>query len=99
MRYQVEISKENQLLFKVDIDNINQDKCEASLETVLTKFPKTEGYQRHVLVSDSETRYLKAQKSALKYWQRFRYLSHWVSTNAVLSHAVWQISFSDKEGI
>ncbi|WP_440889052.1 hypothetical protein [Vibrio sp. WZ-1] len=28
MRYQVEISKENQLLFKVDIDNINQDKCE-----------------------------------------------------------------------
>ncbi|GAK21074.1 hypothetical protein JCM19052_1604 [Vibrio sp. JCM 19052] len=40
MRYQVEISKENQLLFKVNIDNINQDKCEASLENVLTKFLK-----------------------------------------------------------
>ncbi len=39
MRYQVEISKENQLLFKVDIEDINQNKCETSLETVLTKFP------------------------------------------------------------
>lgn len=66
MRYQVEISKENQLLFKVDIDNINQYKCEASLETVLTKFPKTEGYQRHVLVSDSETRYLKSTEKRIE---------------------------------
>ncbi|MEH0697338.1 hypothetical protein [Vibrio owensii] len=66
MRYQVEISKENQLLFKVDIDNINQDKCEASLETVLTKFPKTEGYQRHVLVSDNETRYLKSTEKHIE---------------------------------
>ncbi|EKO3862673.1 hypothetical protein [Vibrio owensii] len=66
MRYQVEISKENQLLFKVDIDNINQDKCEASLEAVLTKFPKAEGYQRHVLVSDSETRYLKSTEKRIE---------------------------------
>ncbi|ODM58592.1 hypothetical protein BC455_12680 [Vibrio harveyi] len=66
MRYQVEISKENQLLFKVDIDNIKQDKCEASLETVLTKFPKAEGYQRHVLVSDSETRYLKSTEKHIE---------------------------------
>ncbi len=66
MRYQVEISKENQLLIKVDIDNINQDKCKASLETVLTKFPKAEGYQRHVLVSDSETRYLKSTKKRIE---------------------------------
>lgn len=66
MRYQVEISKENQLLFKVDIDTISQDKCEASLETVLTKFPKAEGYQRHVLVSDSETRYLKSTEKRIE---------------------------------
>ena len=66
MRYQVEISKENQLLFKVDIDTINQDKCEASLETVLTKFPKAEGYQRHVLVSDSETRYLNSTEKRIE---------------------------------
>ncbi|SUP40098.1 Uncharacterised protein [Vibrio owensii] len=66
MRYQVEVSKENQLLFKVDIDNINQEKCEASLETVLTKFPKAEGYQRHVLVSGSETRYLKSTEKRIE---------------------------------
>lgn len=66
MRYQVEISKENQLLFKVDIEGINQNKCEASLETVLTKFPKTEGYQRHVLVSDSEIRYLKSTEHTME---------------------------------
>jgi hypothetical protein len=46
MRYQVEISKENQLLFKIDIDNINQEICEISLKTVLAKFPHLEGYQR-----------------------------------------------------
>ncbi|PMH27987.1 hypothetical protein BCU71_05335 [Vibrio lentus] len=66
MRYQVEISKENQLLFKVDIEGINQSKCETSLETVLAKFPKTEGYQRHVLVSDSETRYLKSTEHTME---------------------------------
>ncbi|ROR26648.1 hypothetical protein FB440_11146 [Vibrio crassostreae] len=66
MRYQVEISKENQLLFKVDIEGINQSKCETSLETVLTKFTKTEGYQRHVLVSDSETRYLKSTEHTME---------------------------------
>ncbi|MBN8155120.1 hypothetical protein J0J30_13810 [Vibrio vulnificus] len=66
MRYQVEISKENQLLFKVDIDNINPAKCETSLETVLAKFPKTEGYQRYVLVSDSETRYLKSTEKRIE---------------------------------
>ncbi|MEZ9289805.1 hypothetical protein AB4251_18625 [Vibrio lentus] len=66
MRYQVEIWKENQLLFKVDIEDINQNKCETSLETVLTKFPKTEGYQRHVLVSDSETRYLKSTEHTME---------------------------------
>ncbi|MFA0552926.1 hypothetical protein AB4538_18960 [Vibrio lentus] len=66
MRYQVEISKENQLLFKVGIEDINQSKCEISLETVLTKFPKTEGYQRHVLVSDSETRYLKSTEHTME---------------------------------
>ncbi|MCG9604070.1 hypothetical protein PZ937_07490 [Vibrio alginolyticus] len=60
MRFQVEISKQNQLLFKVDIENIDRSKCEASLDTVLAKFSIEEGYQRHVLVSDSETRYLKS---------------------------------------
>ncbi|WP_286297871.1 hypothetical protein [Vibrio apostichopi] len=66
MRYQVEISKENQLLFKVDIEGINQNKCEASLETVLVKFPKTEGYQRHVSLSNSETRYLKSTETHIE---------------------------------
>jgi hypothetical protein len=33
---------------------------------VLTKFPKTEGYQRHVLVSDSETRYLKSTEHTME---------------------------------
>ena len=60
MRFQVEISKQNQLLFKVDIENIDRSKCETSLDTVLSKFPIGEGYQRHVLASDSETRYLKS---------------------------------------
>ena len=60
MRFQVEISKQNQLLFKVDIENIDRRKCETSLDTVLAKFPIEEGYQRHVLASDSETRYLKS---------------------------------------
>ena len=66
MRYQVEISKENQLLFKVDIEDINQNKCETTLKIVLTKFPKTEGYQRHVLVSDSETRDLKSTEHTME---------------------------------
>lgn len=66
MRYQVEISKENQLLFKVDIEGVNQNKCETSLETVLTKFPKTEGYQRNVLLSNSETRYLKSTENHIE---------------------------------
>ncbi|MFS1861654.1 hypothetical protein BCU54_011070 [Vibrio lentus] len=66
MRYQVEISKENQLLFKVDIEDINQNKCKTSLETVLAKFPKTEGYQRHVLLSNSETRYLKSTENHIE---------------------------------
>ncbi|KPL95358.1 hypothetical protein [Vibrio splendidus] len=68
MRYQVEISKENQLLFKVDIEGINQNKCETSLETVLVKFPKTEGYQRHLylLLSNSETRYLKSTENHIE---------------------------------
>ncbi|MBE8564675.1 hypothetical protein BCT47_00065 [Vibrio splendidus] len=66
MRYQVEISKENQLLFKVDIEGINQSKCETSLETVLAKFPKTEGYQRHLLLSNSETRYLKSTENHIE---------------------------------
>jgi len=66
MRYQVEISKENQLLFKVDIEGINQNKCETSLETDLAKFPKTEGYQRHLLLSNSETRYLKSTENHIE---------------------------------
>ncbi|MEZ8638793.1 hypothetical protein AB4543_16165 [Vibrio splendidus] len=66
MRYQVEISKENQLLFKVDIEGINQNKCETSLETVLAKFPKTEGYQRRLLLSNSETRYLKSTENHIE---------------------------------
>ncbi|WP_135455041.1 hypothetical protein [Vibrio echinoideorum] len=66
MRYQVEISKENQLLFKIDIDNINQEICEISLKTVLAKFPHLEGYQRHVLYSDSETRYLKSTEKRIE---------------------------------
>ena len=60
MCFQVEISKQNQLLFKVDMENIDRSTCETSLDIVLAKFPIGEGYQRHVLVSDSETRYLKS---------------------------------------
>ncbi|CAH6894441.1 conserved hypothetical protein [Vibrio chagasii] len=66
MRFQVEISKQNQLLFKVGIENIDRRKCETSLDTVLAKFPIEEGYQRHVLASDSETRYLKSTDQSIE---------------------------------
>ncbi|EKF9176616.1 hypothetical protein O1B42_000528 [Vibrio cholerae] len=66
MRYQVKISKNNQLLFKVDIDSINQDQCETSLNLVLEKFPLAEGYHRHVLYADSETRYLKSTDKSIE---------------------------------
>ena len=58
--------KENQLLFKVDIEDINQNKCETTLKIVLTKFPKAEGYQRNVLLSNSETRYLKSTEHTME---------------------------------
>ncbi|BAJ03160.1 DUF1488 domain-containing protein [Shewanella violacea] len=66
MRYQVEISKENKLLFKVEIENINKKDRDDALEILLNRFPLNAGYQRHVLYSDSETRYLKMTNKSIE---------------------------------
>ncbi|MCZ8488328.1 hypothetical protein O9992_16790 [Vibrio lentus] len=61
MRYQVEISKKTSYYSKVDGRHGKQVRSIA--RNRVNWFPKTEGYQRHVLVSDSGRRYLKAQNT------------------------------------
>lgn len=66
MKYQVEILLNDQLLFKVDINNIYEEKREEALKILLSKFPVNLGYQRHVLYSGSETRYLKSSDKGME---------------------------------
>ncbi|MBB1274514.1 hypothetical protein [Psychromonas sp. SR45-3] len=66
MKYQVEILLNSKLLFKVDIDNVNEEKREEALKILLSKFPVNLGYQRHVLHADSEARYLKSTNKGME---------------------------------
>lgn len=66
MQYLVEISKNDKLLFKVEIKNINQINNEEALQLLFSQFTIEAGYQRHVFYSDSETRYLKSTNQSME---------------------------------
>ncbi len=66
MKYQIEISQQDRLLFKVEIDNINRHVREETIALILQRFPIEEGYTRHLLYSDNETRYLKSTQTGIE---------------------------------
>lgn len=66
MRYRVDISKDETLLFSISIENIDKEKREKNLELVLEKFPPEEGYHVQTLYSDHDIRYLKSTGDSIE---------------------------------
>jgi len=66
MRYKIKITKEAKPLFEVVIENNDQSKREDILALVLDRFPAAEGFEREVLFSDDEVRYLKSTPTGIE---------------------------------
>ena len=66
MRYKIKITKEAKPLFEVLIENNDHSTREDILALVLNRFPAAEGFEREVLFSDDEVRYLKSTPTGIE---------------------------------
>ncbi|MCJ8348637.1 hypothetical protein [Moritella sp.] len=66
MRYKVKITKEEKPLCEVVIENNDHRTREEILALVLDRFPTAEGFEREVLFSDDEVRYLKSTPTGIE---------------------------------
>ncbi|AZL85249.1 hypothetical protein EIJ81_12150 [Aliivibrio salmonicida] len=66
MKYKVEISKDEKVLFEVLIDDINRNILEENLTILLDQFPNENRFKRHVFYSDTENRILKSTERSME---------------------------------
>jgi len=66
MRYKIKITKEEKPLCEVIIENNDHRTREEILALVLDRFPIVEGFEREVLFSDDEVRYLKSTPTGIE---------------------------------
>ena len=66
MKYKIEISKEEKILFQVLIDDIGRNALEEKLTILLAQFPNENGFKRHVFYSDTENRILKSTERSME---------------------------------
>lgn len=64
MKYQIHISKNEKILCQIDIVQLRDQ--QAALNSILERFPTSEGFSAEVLVADDEKRILEVSSAGIK---------------------------------